>query len=140
MSVPSITVKTIIHAPLSRVWECWTLPEHITQWCFASADWCAPRAENDVVIDGRFMTRMESIDGSIGFNLSGTYTAVEQNALIAYTMDGDDARKVVVTFAQEGDMCHVVETFDAEMMNPIEMQQRGWNAILDNFKKHVESQ
>ena len=53
-----ITVETIVAAPLQRVWECWTVPEHIVQWSFASDDWEAYGAENDVRVGGQFKTTL----------------------------------------------------------------------------------
>lgn len=130
-----ITVETTVNAPIGKIWEYWTKPEHITKWVFASDDWHAPKATNDLRVGGRFNTRMESKDGKEGFDFEGTYTAVEPLQRIEYTLD--DGRKVVITFVKEGDGCKVVETFDAEATNSAEMQRGGWQAILDNFKKYV---
>ena len=130
-----ITVETTVNAPIEKVWECWTKPEHITQWNFASDDWQCPKAENDLRTGGNFSARMEAKDGSFGFDFGGTYDKVEENKIINFTM-GD--RKVWITFTPEGDKTKIVETFEAESQNPIEMQQNGWQAILNNFKKHAE--
>src|ERR1043166_4099973 len=123
-NVTKITVQSTINAPVEKVWNFWSLPEHITQWCAASDDWHAPRAENDLTVGGKFSTRMEAKDGSFGFDFGGVYDEVKKNELIEYTMG--DGRKVVVTFAGKGNETKVVETFDAESTNPIEMQQGGW--------------
>ncbi len=131
-----ITVKAIIHAPLEKVWQCWTEPEHITQWNFASPDWHAPDAINDLKVGGKFSYRMEARDGSMGFDFGGKYDQVEQNEFIAYTMD--DGRKAEISFEQLDNKVQVVETFEAETQNSVELQQAGWQAILDNFKKYVE--
>ena len=133
-----ITVQTVISAPIETIWDTWTKPEHITKWAFAADDWIAPRAENDVRTGGKFLTRMEAKDGSTGFDFTGTYTEVEQYKKIAYVMDGDDQRKVVVEFVPESGGIKVTETFDPENENPEEMQRGGWQAILENFKKYVE--
>ncbi len=135
----SITVAVVVSAPVEKVWQCWTRPEHITQWCFASDDWCAPAATNDVRVGGVFTTRMEAKDGSTGFDFGGTYTIVVPEKILEYTMNGDDARKVSIQFSQEGENCKVTETFEAESENPLEMQRSGWQSILDNFKKYTES-
>jgi uncharacterized protein YndB with AHSA1/START domain len=134
---PQITVETIIQAPIEKIWKCWNEPEHIKGWAFASDDWCAPRAENDLRVRGRFKTRMEAKDGSTGFDLEGAYTLVTLHERIEYSMDGEDSRKVQVAFTPEGDSYRVSETFEAEATNSLEMQRVGWQAILDNFKKHV---
>lgn len=133
-----ITIQTVINAPLEKVWECWTTPAHIIKWNAASEDWHTPRAENDLRVGGTFTSRMEAKDGSVGFDFGGTYENVQQNALIAYTMS--DGRKVKVTFEQHNDGgTTVLETFDPEATNSIEMQRAGWQSILDNFKKYAEA-
>jgi uncharacterized protein YndB with AHSA1/START domain len=133
----SITVEAIINAPVEKVWNCWTDPKHITQWCNASDDWHAPSATNDLRTGGRFSTRMEAKDGSFGFDFGGMYDEVKTNELIAYTME--DGRKVKIIFTSKGDATKVVETFEAESENPVEMQRAGWQAILDNFKRYAEA-
>ena len=131
-----ITVQTTVHVPVEKVWEFWTEPKHITQWNNASEDWHTPVAENDLTVGGKFLTRMEAKDGSFGFDFGGIYDEVKVNEVISYTMG--DGRKVAVTFKGQGNETEVIETFDAETTNPIEMQQAGWQAILDNFKKYAE--
>ena len=133
-----ITVEAHVSAPTEKVWEYWTAPEHITQWNFASSDWQCPRATNDLRVGGAFSFRMEAKDGSTGFDFGGTYTAVELHQRIAYTM-GESGRTAEVTFTPEEGGVHIAITFTAETENPIDMQRAGWQAILDNFKKHVES-
>ena len=137
MENSTITVQSIINAPIEKVWQYWTSPEHITQWCNASDDWHAPRAENDVQLGGKFTTRMEAKDGSFGFDFSGVYDEVRLHEYIAYTIG--DGRKVNITFSGNGNETSVTETFEPENQNPLDMQQAGWQAILDNFKKYVEA-
>ena len=132
-----ITVETIVHLPIEKAWEYFTKPEHITKWNFASSDWHSPTAENDLQPGGKFNYRMEAKDGSFGFDFGGIYDNVKKNELIEYTMG--DGRKVQVTFSPYGDQTKIVETFDAETTNSVEMQRGGWQAILDNFKKYTES-
>lgn len=131
-----ITVRTSISAPIEKVWACWTEPKHITHWTFASDDWCSPRAESDLTVGGKFLTRMEAKDGSAGFDFNGVYTEVVENEKISYTIEG--GRQVSIIFTQEGELTSVAESFDPETENPLEMQRAGWQAILDNFKKYVE--
>jgi len=133
----TITVESIVKAPVEKVWKYWAGPEHITKWAAASDDWHTTRAENDLRTGGSFMSRMEAKDGSFGFDFGGVYDDVKTNELIAYTMG--DGRKVTVKFSLGGNETRVIETFEAEATNPIEMQRGGWQAILDNFKKYVES-
>lgn len=138
MNKNTITVETIINAPLEKVWHCWTQPEHITQWAFASDDWEAPAAENDVRVGGVFKTVMAAKDKTASFDFTGTYTAVQEHSLIAYEMT--DGRRVKIEFAQTPAGVKVTETFDPEQENSEELQRSGWQAILENFKLHVESE
>jgi uncharacterized protein YndB with AHSA1/START domain len=135
---PTITVKTTVNAPLEKVWSCWTEPEHITHWNRGSADWVCPWAKNDLRVGGNFSSRMEKDDGSVGFEFGGTYTAVELMKHLAYDMG--DGRHVEVMFQDGGDHVDVVETFEAESQNSLEMQQAGWQTIVDNFKNYVEKE
>jgi len=132
-----ITVENTVQAPVEKVWEFWTKPEHITKWNSASDDWHTPRAENDLRPGGSFSARMEAKDGSFGFDFGGVYDDVKKNELIEYTIG--DGRKVKVSFSGAGNSTHIVESFDAEQTNPVEMQRGGWQAILDNFKKYTEN-
>ncbi len=138
METTVITVDALIDAPIEKVWDYWTKPEHITQWNFASDEWHSPKAENDLRVGGKFSSRMEAKDGSFGFDFGGVYDAVEDKKHIAYTLG--DNRKVSVDFSTEGDKTKLVENFEAEGTNPVEMQKGGWQAILNNFKKHVEKE
>ncbi len=134
----TITVETTVNVPLEKVWNFWTSPEHIIQWNNASDDWHTTRAENVLRTGGKFLSRMEAKDGSAGFDFDGVYDEVKPNQLIAYTIG--DGRKVRITFTGMGNTTKVVETFEAESENSIEMQRGGWQAILDNFKKYTEGQ
>ena len=133
----SITVETNVNAPVEKVWETWTDPSHIMEWNSAIDTWHTPRAENDLRVGGKFSARMEAKDGSIGFDFGGTYDEVVHHKRIAYTMS--DGRKVEVDFQPNGSQTKVIETFDAETENSVELQRDGWQAILDNFKKYTES-
>ncbi|MGN6619404.1 MAG: SRPBCC family protein [Ilyomonas sp.] len=132
-----ITVESIINAPVQKVWEYWSKPEHITKWNAASDDWHSPRAENDLRTGGKFLSRMEAKDGSFGFDFGGEYTNVKENELIEYIIG--DGRKVKVVFTDLGNATKVVESFEAEGTHSEEMQRGGWQAILDNFKKYTEA-
>lgn len=131
-----LTVKTLVNLPIEKVWTFWTEPHHITQWNAASDDWHTTKAENHLTVGGRFVSRMEAKDGSFGFDFGGTYTKIELYRLIEYTID--DNRKVSVKFNQEGPTTQITEEFEAENQNPLEMQQAGWQAIMDNFRKYAE--
>lgn len=132
-----ITVTATIHQPIEKIWEFWNKPEHIKQWANASDDWHAPYADNDLRVNGTFKTTMAAKDGSFSFDFGGVYTKVEEHQQIEYTM-GDD-RKVQITFSAGENGVEVIETFEAEDTNPVEMQQGGWQAILNNFKKYTEA-
>ncbi|WNC16249.1 SRPBCC family protein [Brevibacillus brevis] len=133
----TITVEAIVHCPVESVWKFWTEPKHITQWNNASDDWHTPYAENDLRVGGTFVSRMEAKDGSFGFDFGGVYDEVNLNESIAYTLG--DGRKVKIAFIRQGDDTKIIESFDAEGTHTVEMQQAGWQAILDNFKKYAET-
>jgi len=132
-----VTVEATVKAPVEKVWELWSGPDHITKWNSASDDWHTPWAKNDLRTGGNFSSRMEARDGSMGFEFGGVYDEVVTHKRIAYTMG--DGRTVKVTFEDKGNETKVTETFDAESQNPVEMQRGGWQAILDNFKKYAET-
>ncbi|MEO8445998.1 MAG: SRPBCC family protein [bacterium] len=132
-----ITIETTVKVPAEKAWELWSAPEHIVKWCNASDDWHTTKAENDLRPGGEFVSRMEAKDGSAGFDFGGKYDEVTVNEKIGYTID--DGRKVDIIFSGNGDETKIVETFEAESANSIEMQRTGWQAILDNFKKYSES-
>lgn len=133
-----VTVWTIVNAPINVVWKNWTTSDEIIKWNNASDYWHTPRAENDLRAGGKFSYRMEAKDGSVGFDFWGIYDKVVINSQIDYTLG--DGRKVKVIFGDLGLKTEVVETFEPETENSIEMQRSGWQAILDNFKKYTEAQ
>ncbi len=132
-----ITVETTVSASPKRVWAYWNDPTHIVQWAYASDDWHTPHAENDLRVGGKFNSRMESKDGKYGFDFWGIYDLVEPFSRIAYTMG--DGRAVHITTEPMDGGTYVVETFEAESENSIELQREGWQAILNNFKRYVEN-
>ena len=133
----NITIETTVNAPIDRVRAAWTDPRAIEQWNAASPDWHTPRASVDLREGGQFTSRMEAKDGSMGFDFAGTYTRIEPQRLIEYAMG--DARKVRVEFIPTAGGVTVRETFDAEDTHSAEQQRQGWQAILDNFARHVEA-
>lgn len=132
-----ITIETTVNSDIDPVWNIWTTPGHIKKWNNASPDWHTPKAENDLRKGGRFCSRMEAKDGSIGFDFGGTYDEVIPNKNIKYTLD--DGRKVDIAFAKVNNGVTITETFEPESQNSVDMQRQGWQSILDNFKKYVES-
>jgi uncharacterized protein YndB with AHSA1/START domain len=133
----TLTVRTTIAAPIERVWTAYTTPEDIMQWNAASDDWHTPQARVDLREGGTFSSRMEAKDGSFGFDFEGTYTKIVTHQSIAYTF-GD--RKAEISFTPAEGHVAVAVTFEPEDTHSLEQQQQGWQAILDNFKKHVEKQ
>ena len=131
-----ITVQAKIDAPIQTVWKCWTTPENIVKWNHASDDWHTTHAEVDLSEGGKFNSRMEAKDGSFGFDFYGVYEKIVANQLIECLLG--DGRTMRVEFVEQDDKTEVIETFEAETINPIDLQRFGWQAILDNFKKHVE--
>jgi uncharacterized protein YndB with AHSA1/START domain len=133
----SITIEASVNAPLDKVWEIWTSPEHITKWNNATDDWHTPNAENDLQPGGKFIYRMEAKDGSFGFDFGGVHDSVKINERIASTLG--DGRKMEVTFTARNNQTLIKEVFEAENVNPIDMQKMGWQSILNSFKKYMES-
>jgi uncharacterized protein YndB with AHSA1/START domain len=139
-----IQVEILVNGDLEKVWKFWNEPELIKLWAFASDDWECKYAENNLVVGGKFITRMSAKDKSFGFDFSGTYKEIKEYAKISYVMSDDisdtEARNCEVTFSDIGDgRVKVVEFFDAESENSEEKQKQGWQSILNNFKKAVES-
>lgn len=135
-TIAPITIHASINAPREIVWTCYTEPEHIKNWNHASDDWQTSTAKNDVTVGGTFLYRMEAKDGSIGFDFAGTYTQVSPYTQLAYTME--DQRTVLVTMTAHDTNTTVTITFDPEQENTLDMQQQGWQAILQNFKVYTE--
>lgn len=132
-----ITITTTINADLNTVWDCWNNPEDIKQWNAASEDWHTTQSMVDLREGGQFKSRMEAKDGSMGFDFTGTYTKVDKPNRIEYVMDDD--REVSIDFKQTEQGITVTETFDAEEQHDAEYQKQGWQSILDNFARYVES-
>lgn len=132
-----ITVTTTVNADLNTVWDCWNNPEDIKQWNAASEDWHTTQSMVDLRQGGQFKSRMEAKDGSMGFDFTGTYTKVNKPNRIEYVMDDD--RQVTIDFEQTDQDVTVTEIFDAEEQHDPEYQKQGWQSILDNFARHVES-
>lgn len=131
-----ITIKASTQSPIEKVWKAWNDPAHVTQWNAASPDWHSPRAENDFTENGKFNYRMEAKDGSFGFDFSGVYDEIVPLQKIRFHLD--DNRQVEVEFESTDSGVHIVERFEPETQNPEELQQAGWQAILDSFVKYVD--
>jgi uncharacterized protein YndB with AHSA1/START domain len=132
-----ITIATTIRAPMKAVWDAWNTPADIGRWNAASDDWHTTRSTVDLREGGAFLSRMEAKDGSEGFDFEGTYTRIVPHGVIEYRMS--DGREVRNEFVERGGAVSVTVTFDAERENPAEMQRAGWQAILDNFRRYVET-
>jgi len=138
MEKTAVTITATIAAGISKVWEYYTNPAHITNWNFATEDWQCPTAENDLRAGGKYKARMEAKDGSFGFDFEATYNEVTDQKKLVYTLE--DGRQVTTEFKDlDGTATKVTTTFDAEMENDVEMQRAGWQAILDNFKRYTET-
>lgn len=136
MNTTKITVTADVLADVQKVWVAFTDPKHITKQNFAIDEWHCPSASNDLRIGGKYVARMEAKDGSFGFDYSAVYNEIIPNEKIVYTLD--DGRVVETTFKNVDGQTKVTTVFDAEDQNPMEMQQQGWQAILNNFKKYTE--
>ncbi len=137
MKTNPITIGTLISAPVEKVWDFWVEPAHIMRWAFASSDWECPHAENDLQVGHQFLTRMAAKDGSYSFDIVGTYTALQVQHLIGYDMA--DGRSVSVIFESVPEGTKVTQSFDPESQNSRELQESGWQSILNNFKHYVEN-
>lgn len=133
----NITIETSVKSSIEKVWDTWNNPKHVVNWNHASDDWFSPRAINDFKVGGKFEYRMEAKDGSFGFDFSGTYVDIQDNKLVVTRLDDD--RLVSTEFIPENDSIKIVETFEAEGENSIELQREGWLAILTNYKNYTES-
>lgn len=131
-----ITVTATVNAPIEKVWKDYNTPESVKEWNNASPDWHTPNATNDFREGGEFCYTMAAKDGSFSFDFGGKYDKIVENQLVEYTIG--DGRKVMVMFSDNGNTTDVETVFEAEGQNPIEMQQQGWQAILNNFKAYVE--
>lgn len=131
-----ITVETTVKASIDKVWSAYTTPEDIKQWNAASDDWHTTRATVDLRVGGAFSSRMEARDGSFGFDFAGTYTEVVPNERLAYAFG---ERNALAEFSAGASGVNVRVTFDAEAEHSVEQQTQGWQAILNNFTKHVEA-
>lgn len=136
MENKKITVETLVPFPAEKVWQLWTQPEHIKKWNFASPDWHSPQAENDLREGGKFKFRMEARDGSAGFDFEGKYVEIEPHKKIKYLID--DGREVEIIFKTIDNATYIEESFDPDQENPVEMQKKGWQQILENFREYAE--
>jgi len=132
-----ITVDVMVDKPVEYVWKCFTHPEHVVKWNFASEDWHCPFAENTLEQGGRFRYTMAAKNGEVSFDFEGTFDRIEVNKHLSYNLG--DQRIVTIDFIEMGGRTQVVESFEAEGDNSLELQRTGWQAILDNFKKHAEA-
>jgi uncharacterized protein YndB with AHSA1/START domain len=132
----TITVQNTIEAPIETVWDYWTNPTHVIHWNFASTDWHCPNATSDFKVGGEFHYIMAAKDGSVSFDFCGTYTKIDTKSTIQLFLE--DGREVNLQFIKDGDATKLIETFEPEEVNSLELQQQGWQAILNNFKSYVE--
>jgi len=130
-----ITVTTTINADAKKVWDYYTNPKHIVNWNFADPSWHCPTATNDMKVGGIYNVRMEAKDGSFGFDFEAVYTEIHDGESFAYEFGG---RQSSVVFKEQNGQTTVTVTFDPETQNPVEMQQQGWQAILNSFKNYTE--
>ena len=132
-----IEVQSLVYAPINVIWNTYNNPQDIEQWNTASPDWHTVNSQNDLRVGGQFSNRMEAKDGSMGFDFAGIYTEVIPHEKIAYSFG---ERNAEILFQQQNEGVLISITFDPENQYPIEQQQAGWQAILDNFKRYVESE
>nr|WP_199157040.1 SRPBCC family protein [Pedobacter sp. ASV2] len=132
-----ITVEATVNAPVASVWKAWNTPSDIMKWNTPDPSWHTPSSENDLRVGGKFKNRMEARDGSFGFDFEGTYDSVVLNQEITYTLE--DGRQATTLFTEQDGKTHLATTFDPETQNDPEFQKQGWQSIINNFVKYVES-
>lgn len=132
-----ITVEATVNAPVDTVWKLWNNPDDIMIWNTPDPSWHSPSSENDLRVGGKFKNRMEAKDGSFGFDFEGIYDSVVLNKEITYTLG--DGRQATTIFTEQDNKTHLATTFDPETENDPEFQKQGWQSILGNFAKYVES-
>jgi uncharacterized protein YndB with AHSA1/START domain len=137
MNTQKITIQAEILADIQKVWDYYTKPEHIIHWNFAIDTWHCPHASNDLQMGGKYVARMEAKDGSFGFDYEAVYNEIIPYKKITYTLG--DNRVVKIVFNESNGQTQVIITFDPENINPPELQQQGWQSILNNFKKYAET-
>jgi uncharacterized protein YndB with AHSA1/START domain len=131
-----IIIEALVEGSKEKVWDYYTNPKHIVNWNFADPSWHCPHASNELEVGGKYLARMEARDGSFGFDFEAIYTDIVQGEHLAYGLLG---RQVIVTFEAKQEKTLVTICFDPETENPIDLQRKRWQAILDNFKKYVEN-
>jgi uncharacterized protein YndB with AHSA1/START domain len=136
MDTTKITIQAVVAADRQKVWNCYTQPEHITKWNFATDTWHCPAASNDMRVGGKYLARMEAKDGSFAFDFEAVYNEIVDGEKFTYTMP--DNREIQVSFEQTDDKTRVTVTFDPENVNPVDLQRDGWQSILDNFRRYAE--
>ncbi len=136
MNQSQITVSTTVHANVEKAWDYYTNPKHIVNWNFADPSWHCPHAVNDMRIGGTYKARMEAKDGSFGFDFEAVYSEISEGQHFTYEFGG---RHSTVTFKSNGGSTDVTVVFDPEDQNSIDMQQAGWQAILNNYKQYTEN-
>ena len=137
MESTKITIRAVISADKHKTWNYYTQPEHITKWNFATENWHCPSANNDMRVGGKYIARMEAKDGSFGFDFEGIYNSIEPLKKIEYTLS--DGRKVFISFVGDQKSTTIFESFEAENENSLELQEQGWQAILNHFKLYTET-
>jgi uncharacterized protein YndB with AHSA1/START domain len=131
-----ITVTALVNASKSKVWDCYTNPIHIVNWNFADPSWHCPKAENDMKVGGIYNARMEAKDGSFGFDFLATYTEISPEDHYTYEFGG---RYATVSLETQNGNTLITVSFDPETENSLELQQTGWQMILNNFKTYTEN-
>lgn len=136
MDTTKITIQAVVAADRQKTWDCYTQPEHITKWNFATDTWHCPAASNDMRVGGKYLARMEAKDGSFAFDFEAVYNEIVDGEKFTYTMP--DNREIQVSFEKMDDKTRVTVTFDPENVNPVDLQRDGWQSILDNFRRYAE--
>jgi len=132
-----ITVEITVNVSIDKVWEFWTIPNHIQKWNNPTDDWHTPSVENNLKAGGKFKYTMAIKDGSVSFDFEGIYTKVDKFSVIEYQLV--DKRTGSVHFESQDDRVKITEIFEPEKTHPASEQKQFCQGVIDNFKKYTEA-
>ena len=129
-------VSTTVRATPEQSWERLFGANHLLHWYFAHESWHCPSAEFTPEAGGTFSIRMEARDGSFGFDFAGRVLEAEFPVRLVAELGDGRAMEFQLTPVEEG--CRVDEWFEPESENSHELQQGGWQAILNQFQTYSD--
>lgn len=131
-----LQVMTTVAFDIETVWHKWNDPHHIRHWYFASDDWYVTHVRNHLEAGGELVIGMAARDGSVAFDFKGVYDEVVEFDRLSMTLD--DGRIIQIQFVDDGDNIMIKERFEPDEETAPELQQEGWQNIIDSFKRYCE--